>query len=75
MVFINAMGIRITEEQRALIQKAADRGLPVLSTAVTNPANDICSPPPLPCVPTWLAAEDATTAACWNMCAARWTAS
>ena len=43
MVFINAMGIRITEEQRALIQKAADRGLPVLSTAVTNPANDICS--------------------------------
>ena len=43
MVFINAMGIRITEEQRTLIQKAADRGLPVLSTAVTNPANDICS--------------------------------
>lgn len=43
MVFINAMGIHITEEQRALIQKAADRGLPVLSTAVTNPANDICS--------------------------------
>ena len=83
MVFINAMGIRITEEQRTLIQKAADRGLPVLSTAVTNPANDICSldsataapPPPLPCVPTWLAAEGATTAACWSMCAARWTAS
>ena len=43
MVFINAMGIRITEEQRALIQEAADGGLPVLSTAVTNPANDICS--------------------------------
>ena len=43
MVFINAMGIRITEEQRALIQEAADGGLPVLSTAVTNPANNICS--------------------------------
>ena len=43
MVFINAMGLRITEEQRALIQKAADEGLPVLSTAVTNPANKIIS--------------------------------
>ena len=43
MVFINAMGLRITEEQRAVIQKAAEGGLPVLSTAVTNPANDICS--------------------------------
>ena len=43
MVFINAMGIRITEEQRTLIREAADGGLPVLSTAVTNPANDICS--------------------------------
>ena len=43
MVFINAMGIRITEEQRTLIREAADGGLPVLSTAVTNPANNICS--------------------------------
>ena len=43
MVFINAMGLRITEEQRAQIQKAADEGLPVLSTAVTNPANKIIS--------------------------------
>lgn len=43
MVFINAMGLRITEEQRAKIQEAADGGVPVLSTAVTNPANDICS--------------------------------
>lgn len=43
MVFINAMGLRITEEQRAVIQKAADNGLPVLSTAITNPANNICS--------------------------------
>ena len=38
MVFINAMGLRITEEQRAQIQKAADGGLPVLTTAATNPA-------------------------------------
>ena len=40
-LFINGMGLRITEEQRALIQKAADKGLPVLSSMVTNPANDI----------------------------------
>ena len=43
MVFINAMGLRITEEQRAQIQKAADGGLPVLTTAATNPANKIIS--------------------------------
>lgn len=43
MVFINAMGLRITEEQRAVIQKAADAGVAILSTAVTNPANRIIS--------------------------------
>ena len=43
MVFINAMGLRITEEQRAQIQKAADDGLPILTTASTNPANKIIS--------------------------------
>lgn len=43
MVFINAMGLRITEEQRALIQEAADNGLPVLTTAATNPLNNIVS--------------------------------
>lgn len=43
MVFINAMGLRITEEQRAKIQKAADNGLPILTTAATNPANGITS--------------------------------
>ena len=41
ILLINGMGLRITEEQRAQLQKAADRGLPVLSTMVTNPANDI----------------------------------
>lgn len=43
MIFINAMGLRITEEQREQIRLAADKGLPVLSTAITNPANNICS--------------------------------
>ena len=43
MVFINAMGLRITEEQRAQIQQAADNGLPILTTAATNPANKIVS--------------------------------
>ncbi|MBP5418296.1 MAG: cobaltochelatase subunit CobN [Bacteroidales bacterium] len=41
MVFVNAMGLHITEQQREELQKAAKNGLPILSTAVTNPANDI----------------------------------
>ena len=41
MLFINGMGLRITEEERAAVQKAAGKGLPVISTMVTNPANDI----------------------------------
>ena len=43
MLFINGMGLRINEEERALIQEAADKGLPILTTAATNPANNICS--------------------------------
>ena len=43
MVFINAMGLRITEEQRNMIQHAAQNGLPVLTTAATNPLNNIVS--------------------------------
>ena len=43
MVFINAMGLRITEEQRNMIQHAAQNGLPVLKTAATNPLNNIVS--------------------------------
>ena len=42
-VFINAMGLRITEEQRNMIQHAAQNGLPVLTTAATNPLNNIVS--------------------------------
>lgn len=37
MVLINGMGLRITEEQRAVIQQAADNGLPILTTMATNP--------------------------------------
>lgn len=43
MVFINAMGLRITEEQRSVIQKAADRHVPIMTIAATNPANNISS--------------------------------
>ena len=43
MVFMNAMGLRITEEQRAKIEDAADSGMPILTTAATNPANNITS--------------------------------
>ena len=42
-VFINAKGLRITEEQRNMIQHAAQNGLPVLTTAATNPLNNIVS--------------------------------
>lgn len=37
------MGMRITEEQRAHIQAAADKGIPVYIHAATNPQNKICN--------------------------------
>lgn len=43
MIFINAMGLKITEEQRSIITEAADKGIPILSTSATNPLNNICS--------------------------------
>lgn len=43
MVMINGMGLRITAEQREQIQKAADKGLAVLTTMATNPDNSIVS--------------------------------
>jgi cobaltochelatase CobN len=43
MVFVNGMGLRLTEEQRTILQEAADHGTPMLSTAVTNPQNYIVS--------------------------------
>ena len=42
MVMVNGMGLRITEEQRALLQEIAE-SVPVLITAATNPANYIVS--------------------------------
>lgn len=43
MVFINGMGLRIVEEQRQLIQQAADKGTPIYTSMATNPANNICN--------------------------------
>lgn len=43
MVFINGMGLKVVEEQRALIQRAADKGIPVYTSMATNPANNICT--------------------------------
>lgn len=43
VVLISGMGIRMTEEQRTKIQELADGGLKILTTAATNPANNIVS--------------------------------
>lgn len=43
MVFVNGMGLRITEEQRQSLVDAAENGTPVLTTAATNPQNQIAS--------------------------------
>lgn len=43
MVFVNGMGLRITDEERRQIVKAAENGVPVLTTAATNPQNRIVS--------------------------------
>ncbi|WP_417016212.1 cobaltochelatase subunit CobN [Alistipes sp.] len=43
VVLMNGMGLRITAEQRAALQRAADRGLTVITTMATNPANEIVS--------------------------------
>ncbi len=43
MVFVNGMGLGIVAGQRAQIQHAAERGVPVYTTMATNPANNICS--------------------------------
>lgn len=43
MVFVNGMGLKVVEEQRALIQRAADKGIPVYTSMATNPANNICT--------------------------------
>lgn len=43
MVFVNGMGLRITDGQRASLVSAAESGTPVVSVAVTNPRNQIVS--------------------------------
>lgn len=40
IVFVNGMGLRLTQEQREQIRKAADKGLPMLTTMSTNPDNN-----------------------------------
>lgn len=43
MVFVNGMGLRINDEQRQQLISAAERGTPVITTAATNPQNQINS--------------------------------
>lgn len=43
MVFINGMGLALTEEQRVLIEEAEKKGVSILSVSVTNPDNAFCS--------------------------------
>lgn len=43
MVFVNGMGLRITAEERQQLVKAAENGVPVFTTAATNPQNRIVS--------------------------------
>ncbi len=49
MVFVNGMGLRITDEQRQLLVKAAEKGTPVITTAATNPQNQINSVDSIDC--------------------------
>ncbi len=42
-VLINGMGLRITAQQRTMIQDATDNGVCVITTMATNPANEIIS--------------------------------
>lgn len=41
LVLINGMGLRITAEERAILEKAGADGLPIITTMATNPANNI----------------------------------
>lgn len=43
MVLVFGMGIRASEEQRAQLQAAADKGIPTIVYAATNPDNNICN--------------------------------
>ncbi|MDO4755566.1 MAG: cobaltochelatase subunit CobN, partial [Parabacteroides sp.] len=43
MVLMNGMGLRITADQRKMLQTAAENGVAVITTMATNPANEINS--------------------------------
>lgn len=43
VVLVNGMGLRMTAEERSVLQHAADRGLAVITTMATNPDNEILS--------------------------------
>ena len=43
MVFINAMGLRIVEQQREFLKKLAAKGKPIYTSSATNPENNINS--------------------------------
>lgn len=76
MVFINAMGLRITEEQRNMIQHLAQNGLPVLTTAATNPLNNIVSVDEAVAdtLKAYLGNGDGRIMpVCWIMCESTWT--
>lgn len=49
MVFVNGMGLRIDAGQRQLLIDAAEAGTPVLTTAATNPQNQINSVDSIDC--------------------------
>ena len=40
MVFVQAMGLKLTDEQRKFITMAAQKGVPILSTMITTSRND-----------------------------------
>lgn len=42
-VMVFAMGIRMTDEHRQLLNGLKERKMPIISTAVTDPMNNICS--------------------------------
>lgn len=43
MIFVDGMGLRLTEDQRTILTSAADKGVPIITTAATNPENLIIS--------------------------------
>lgn len=42
-ILVFAMGIRMTDEHRALLEQLKEKNIPIISTAATDPMNKICS--------------------------------